>query len=720
MYTLYTPYKNAQYRRRLLHSAIVAALLSLSACATTGENNDANSELDLSKYSTITTHDAVNNLESSYRSSNVNDLATFAPNHYSTAGKAIEDAKALLAQSQPREKVVQKVAVAEAVLKNGDRVMKKVKDILENELTIKEKLDSLNTKSAYSTEYGSLNDRLNKLILSIESGHSADDQNREKLLKDMQKLERKSLHYSAMNEPQEILKRVKYRGGEQLAPITYGEALAVFKRAEEFILQNPNYDIGIIQIGREALFAAKRALYITEGVSALKQKVAFAPEQVILDEEYRMYRVARQLGELDYRDNSLEVQSELLAKEAEGISLELKNKDDLVIALRDTLIKVRDSSSRLTMLSESTVRLKQEKNEWLAKEALFKAKVDELATNLKNTESQLDSTQQLLLSLKADNTRLTQQVSIDEQKAKLKVLALTNELAQLKSNKSLPGQQAPVQQKTVESLTSTEPTSPIEIVEKIEDLMPEIAETAAPKSAAQATPQAIPEIRPEQEPAQADIADSNLTTPAADTSSAAETEDRPEAIAVIESSVDEPASIEISSSESDIAESSTTKAINDETNKPATSIATQIENVSTDTNLIADTQDNASPENTQPANIQPMNIQSTNTLTENAQPENSQPINSQPKNAQKALLSSSETKPTARLASTANEKIRAKVTEEETLEAIKSAKELINTLKATEVKLVGNTKPATKIKSQKSTSGFLDNDESDAFVDASE
>ncbi|MDH5259129.1 MAG: hypothetical protein OEX07_14040, partial [Gammaproteobacteria bacterium] len=544
----------------------------------------------------------------------------------------------------------------------------------------------------------------------------------------MQKLERKSLHYSAMNEPQEILKRVKYRGGEQLAPITYGEALAVFKRAEEFILQNPNYDIGIIQIGREALFAAKRALYITEGVSALKQKVAFAPEQVILDEEYRMYRVARQLGELDYRDNSLEVQSELLAKEAEGISLELKNKDDLVIALRDTLIKVRDSSSRLTMLSESTVRLKQEKNEWLAKEALFKAKVDELATNLKNTESQLDSTQQLLLSLKADNTRLTQQVSIDEQKAKLKVLALTNELAQLKSNKSLPGQQAPVQQKTVESLTSTEPTAPIEIVEKIEDLTPEIAETAAPKSAAQATPQATPEIRPEQEPAQADIADSNVTTPAADTSSAAETEDRPEAIAVIESSVDEPASIEISSSESDIVESSATKAINDETNKPATSIATQIEttpetkieNVSTDTNLIADTQDNASPENTQPANIQPMNIQSTNTLTENAQPENSQPINSQPKNARKALLSSSETKPTARLASTANEKIRAKVTEEETLEAIKSAKELINTLKATEVKLVGNTKPATKIKSKKSTSGFLDNDESDAFVDASE
>ena len=419
--------KQVQSSRQLLHSAIVVALFTLTACATTGGQNSNEPKIDTAKYATVTTHEAVNQLESTFRDSDRKDLDVYAPDHYLTAAKALEEAKQLLVKSQPREKVVQKVAVAEAVLKNGDRVMRKVKDILHDEIAIKEKLDTLNTENAYGAEYGSLNERLSKIIREIEAGNNADAENREKLLKDMRQLERKAIHYNAMNEPREILKRVRYRGGEQLAPITYSEALAVFKRAEEFIQKNPDYEIGIMQMGREALFAAKRALYITEGVAALKQKVAFAPEQIILDEEYRMYRVARHLGNLDYRDSSLEVQSELLAKEAESIAQELKNKDELVIALRDTLIKVRDSSSRLTMLSESTVKLKKEKNEWLAKEALFTAKVAQLEEQLKNSEMQLDSTQQKLLAIKTENTKLAQQIQQQEQQT----LALQNKLKQI-------------------------------------------------------------------------------------------------------------------------------------------------------------------------------------------------------------------------------------------------------------------------------------------------
>jgi len=420
----------ADNKRVFLASALTAALLSvlitLSGCASTGGNN-GDRELDLAKFATVTTHTAVNNVESTYQSSDVNELSVYAPSHYSTAGKAIEDAKALLAQSQPREKVIQKIAVAEAILKDGDRVMRKVKDILKPEISIKEKLDALNAKSTYSNEYGSLNERFNKLILAIESGNTKESVNREKLLKDMQKLGQKSLRYNAMNEPREILKRVKYRGGEQLAPITYGEALAVFKRAEEFIAQNPDYDLGITQVGREALFAAKRALYITEGVAALKQRFEFAPEQILLDEEYRMYRVARQLGELDYRDNSLEVQSELLAKQANAIAQELDNKEGLVIALRDTLIKVRDSSSQLTALSDATEKLKSEKNQWIAKEALFKAKVAQLEEQLEKSQAQLDFTQQKLLAFKADNTRLISETENNAKQAKL----LKEKLAQL-------------------------------------------------------------------------------------------------------------------------------------------------------------------------------------------------------------------------------------------------------------------------------------------------
>ena len=669
-------HKKAKKSRHVLHSTIVIPLLLSSAlsitglitgCATTGEHSNEPPQLDLSKYATLTTHDAVTNLESNFQTSDVNELAVFAPNHYSTAGKAIEDAKTLLAQSQPRAEVVQKVAVAEAVLKSGNMIMRKVKDILVDELTVKEKLDSLNTKSTYSAEYGSLNDRLNKLILKIESGNNAGEQSREKLLKDMQLLQRKSLRHNAMNEPREILKRVKYSGGEQLAPITFNEATAVFKRAEEFIKQNPNYELGITQIGREALFAAKRALYITEGVSALKQKIAFAPEQIILDEEYRMYRVARQLADLDYRDNSLEVQSELLAKEADSLALELQNKEGLVIALRDTLIKVRDSSSRLTMLSESAQRLKNEKNEWLAKEALFTAKVEQLNEKLQATETQLDSTQQTLLSFRNENTRLSKKIIDDEKKT----IALQTQLNQQKKAQAV----------LVERKTHS------------------------------ATPEKAPEISPNK------MEPSNTPKPAIVENKLGNKPAEAESIVQIEKAQIKKTPVAPTRLTTEPSIPSREKS-NPEPKQDASQIATQDKpkSVTADENLIS--------------------IQETSPITETN--DQTLPLKLEPETTVQAEIEIAPPTPTAELDEASNDEVvttlinmsgkkapsieqtREKITEQETLDALKSAKELIETLNATEIRIADSVEKTDNKKEPTSSANFLDEEDSDAFVDASE
>ena len=399
-------------------------LCFISGCATL--NEPAKEKIDVSAYSSLTTVDAVKKLETNLKQSQANELAVFAPKHYSTADKALAEARTLISKNEPRDQVVQKVAVASAVLKNGDMVMRKVKDILEDQLVVKKKLDSLQTKKVYRSEYGSLEERLNNIIREIENGDITNtEQNRGKLLQDLQKLERRSIRYNAMHEPEEILKRVKYRGGETLAPLTYNDALAVFQRAEQFIAQNPNYETGIEQMGQEALFAAKRALYITEQVSSLSQKVSISLEQVVLDEEYRMYRIARELDSTDLRDNPLEMQSEQLAKVAKNKAEEYQNKEGLITALRDTLIKVRDSSAELTALNEASTRLKKEKDEWLAKEALYKAKVSHLESNLNQSQTQLDQTQQKLLSMKDENSALFNTLNIERENT----LKLQNEIS---------------------------------------------------------------------------------------------------------------------------------------------------------------------------------------------------------------------------------------------------------------------------------------------------
>ncbi|MDX1811421.1 MAG: hypothetical protein R3240_05710, partial [Gammaproteobacteria bacterium] len=369
-------------------------------------------ELKLSQYATLTSSQAVNQLESHFDSPDSKEISLFAPNHYQTAGKALEDAQKLLSQNGSRDKIVEKVAVGNAILYNGNRVVKQVKDNLSNELTLKEKLDALNTDNVYRSEYGGLLDRLNNVIQKVEVGKTDEvTESREKLIKDMQRLEQKARRYNAMHEPEEILKRVKYSGGEKLAPLTFNEALEVFKRADDFIKQNPTYEGGIEQVGKEALFAAKRALYITQEVAALTQKVNIAPEQVVLDEEYRMRRIARELNDDDFRDHPIEVQSELLADAAKSHAKELKNKDDLVIALRDTLIKVRDSSTELSGLADENQQLKTEKDSWLAKDALYRSKIEDLETKLNESIAQLDLTQQKLLNASNDKDALSQQLA---------------------------------------------------------------------------------------------------------------------------------------------------------------------------------------------------------------------------------------------------------------------------------------------------------------------
>ena len=397
----------------------------LVSCASLNQQGGlTEQELNLNQYAAMTSADAVRKLEQEYQSSARRKLNVYAPKHYLTAGKALGEAKKLISQNGPRDEIVKKVAVGEAVLRNANRVMRKVKESLADELAMKNKLEELKTPEVYGVEYGSLVERLDAVIQQIETGHSPEQENREKLIKDMQRLEFKARRYNAMHEPEEILKRVKYRGGETLAPLTYREAMEVFKRADEFIKQNPTYETGIEQIGKEALFAAKRALYITEQVAALTQKFNMSPEQIVLDEEYRLHRVARELADEDLRDHPLEVQSEMLAKTAKSVADELQKKDELVLALRDTLIKVRDSSTQLTALSETARQLKSEKSEWLAKEALFKAKIDELEEKLEQAVAELDHSQQTILSLQSENIQLAQSL----QKSRQELAALNQQM----------------------------------------------------------------------------------------------------------------------------------------------------------------------------------------------------------------------------------------------------------------------------------------------------
>ena len=401
-----------------VRATAAAVLLALYGCATSVEKNRFEpSQADLDRLHTKPSIEAIGEAEEFLKRSRQKELDLLAPQHFTLANQTIAEARELLDRNQPPERIVQKVAVAEAVIKSGERVANSVRATLADELSIKETLDDLDTQKIYKGEYGNLINRLNEIIRQVENGKKNEAiAQRKKLLKDMANLEKKSIRYNALHEAEEILRRVKYRGGPKLAPMTYEEALQVYAKAEAFIEQNPHMNKAVAQMGKEALFAAKRVLYITEEVAALGQKVDLSLEQVVLDEEYRLYRIARALTDEDVRDHPLEVQSELLSKTVSELNTQHGKQEDLIIALRDTLIKVRDASSKSTIVAK-TKQYKKEKGEWLAKEALYSAKVSQLENEIETKKiqlveinQQLGQKQSAIAQLEIQNNLIQQQL----------------------------------------------------------------------------------------------------------------------------------------------------------------------------------------------------------------------------------------------------------------------------------------------------------------------
>lgn len=364
---------------------IYGPLLALLACTGCAVNIEkfAPDEGAIARFDRMTTIEAIKEVNEQLSKAQQSRLEFYAPDHYDLAAKALAQAREFLATNSPRETIVQKVALAEAVLNSGDTVARSMKVALGPELEIKDRLDALNAPKVFGREYGSLVERLGQIIRNVENGQNSDaKRSRENLIPDLQALEARAVVYNALHESEETIKRVSYRGGEKLAPITFKEATEVLRQADEFIRANIQNRAAIEQISSEALFAAKRALYVTEEVASLGGKVNLSLEQIVLDEEYRLFRVARAISAEDVRNHPLEVQSELLAKNAKELADKTQNQETLVSALRDALGNAKESATQVGELDAELNQLRRERNAWMAKEALFQAQIGELRTRL--------------------------------------------------------------------------------------------------------------------------------------------------------------------------------------------------------------------------------------------------------------------------------------------------------------------------------------------------
>ncbi|MDP2806108.1 MAG: hypothetical protein Q8O24_09235 [Gallionellaceae bacterium] len=300
----------------------LAALLT--GCTSTEAPSLKASPVYVAKYNALSALDVVAALESNVTNAKESDMEFLAPQYYIDAAKILGECQSALG-NKPKSVLVNSAAKADALLEKGRTLIPIVKYRFAKELAFKTQMEAHNAPRLLAKDYEKTISDLAKLIKKIELEQTDSiDKEKETLLKTMQELVIKSVQENALHESEAINNASKKNNADKLSPLTYGQALKLFQDAKNKIA-NAYLDSNLVQqVSADALFAARHAQQVNARVTLLYAQLnpsthsnGITVEQIILQEETRLFAIALSFGLNDLRDQSLEKQVDEIKHAAE-------------------------------------------------------------------------------------------------------------------------------------------------------------------------------------------------------------------------------------------------------------------------------------------------------------------------------------------------------------------------------------------------------------------
>lgn len=340
------------FRRILPFTMVTAALLA--GCATPVSTNIQPSAASVAKYSELTDINVVATLEQNVKDAKAAGMPFLAPHYFREAQQVLSECQRQLGNT-PKDVLAKNAARGDAILEKGRAVMAIVKYRFAQELELKARLDALDTAKLLPKEYEKATGDLSRMIEQVEREQPGSlDKDKEALLKALQDLEVKAVQQGALHEAEAINAESRKKNAEKQAPLTYAEALRVYDEARKQIAV-AHHDEKLVQAqGARALFAARHAQQVNERVALLQSQLNVASgdglsvgastaskagaemavqaggrqapaekasiENIVLQEEDRLYVVSSALGLPDLRDQALDKQVEEIKRTARELA----------------------------------------------------------------------------------------------------------------------------------------------------------------------------------------------------------------------------------------------------------------------------------------------------------------------------------------------------------------------------------------------------------------
>jgi len=248
-------------------------------------------------------------------------LPFFAPETFKIAKYYQEKVGKNIKDQQNRTEIIRESELMKKYLEDSyalkDTLSLELKDILE----VNQYLRKLNVPETHRKQFNKFQERISEMIVAYEKKQ---DQkafgDRQALLAEMQNLEASATIEIVLGPAKKVLDDMVENDLDEEAPVSMAKAREIYKNSEASIWQNCRDRENLEKVGATSLFWATRALNIGKETLRLKDMDEDDFENIVLDEEKRLYTIGQALAAKDCRDLPLEEQTSGLVKMAASLA----------------------------------------------------------------------------------------------------------------------------------------------------------------------------------------------------------------------------------------------------------------------------------------------------------------------------------------------------------------------------------------------------------------
>ncbi len=336
--------------------SLLALLVMTSGCTSKVHTVDT---IPVAVSPTDNPSDQIAELEKAFGESRLTDVPLLAPTWYQQAFESFTDAKQLREKSSDMVKIFKGLAEAKTELQKANDVAETSKKILHDVVQARDLAVTSQraARAAGAVDLADLDEDFTKAdqrLLILTAAVEKDDlrtveEEKNSVISKYVQLQRNATKRETLDVVRRTIEEARQQKAKTYAPKSLEFAEETLKRAEKFIMENPNDRKAIEQQSAEATFYANRALRMTLEARYIAER---KPEQIALGEEaekthldrraaFLAEEVERNRGPAETEGRMVQVRALFTPSEAEVL------RDEANVILRLKSVKFEVGSAKL-------------------------------------------------------------------------------------------------------------------------------------------------------------------------------------------------------------------------------------------------------------------------------------------------------------------------------------------------------------------------------------